>query len=201
MCPLSTVDPDPGQSFTYTMINTGSGQFGISGSNLVTTAMLNFLASSAVAISSRSTDNGAPPPTVGGAAQAALSYAQSFTIIIVKSPRPPAVSDTVMTVPENALFGTVVGAINMAPGADAIPLNFTINSTTSDKYIAPTTTRGCAILQPGYAFFRAQLCSGTVFVNTVSSRAVLLPAFLLLRHVLHCIHSAVRVWVLVCRAA
>ena len=164
---LSTSDPDPSQSFTYSMVNSGSGQFAISGTSLVTAKMLYYLAGAAITISIKSTDNGAPPPSVGGSAQAALSYTQTFTITVLISPQPPAVFDTVLSVPENTLFGAIIGAVTNT-NEDNIPLNFTINTALSDATsYTNSMTKGCYTLQPGYAFWRMQLCSGTIFVNAV----------------------------------
>jgi hypothetical protein len=117
------------------------------------------LATPALDLVIRTTDSGGGFP--------ALSFSQTFTITVVFVPSPPAVSDTVMSVDENSLSGTIVGAITMAPGADATPLNFTINT---------------ALSPAGYNMFRVQLCSGTFFVNSVLAFLFLFFLWLFVLH-------------------
>ena len=147
---LTTTDRDV-QTYTYTLLNNGGGSFAISGANLTTAVSLNYLATPSISIIVMTTDSGTPPPGVVSRTYPPLSYSQSFIITVINVPQPPAVADTVMSVPETAPIGTIVGTVNVAESAYSVPLNFTINTTLSD---------------PGYNTFRVQECSGTFFVNT-----------------------------------
>jgi hypothetical protein len=140
---LSTADPDVGQTFTYTLtVNIGT-YLKIVGSQLQTNAVLDQAVTPAIDVQIQTQDNGA----------GLLTLRQMFTIIVDNIPRPPGVFDTVMSVAENSAVGAIAGAItNTNPGA---LLNFTANAALSDA--------------AALTMFRVQSCSGTIFVNQVST--------------------------------
>ncbi len=88
---LSTVDPDSGDTFTYTLVagagSTDNASFNIAGGNLRTSAIFDFEAKSSYSIRVRSTDSGG------------LFTEKAFTVTIIDLPEPPiAAADSYDTV-------------------------------------------------------------------------------------------------------
>ncbi len=93
---LSTTDPDTGNAFTYSLVNTGpcpgpdNGSFNISGSSLRTNTAFNFEVKSSYAICLRTTDQGA------------LTFDKAFTITVTDvNEAPTGISLTSTSVAEN----------------------------------------------------------------------------------------------------
>jgi hypothetical protein len=99
---FSTTDPDPGDTFTYTLVagagSTDNGSFTITGNQLQTTAVFDFETKSSYSIRVRSTDSGG------------LFFEKVFTVTVTdvnEAPTDIALSSS--SVAENQPSGTVVG--------------------------------------------------------------------------------------------
>ncbi len=101
---LSTTDPDPGNTFTYILVdNAGypdNTSFNIDGSNLRTSAIFNYETKASYTIKVRTTD------------QDALFYEEVFTISVTNvNEAPTDITLTPTTVAENLPINSVVGAL------------------------------------------------------------------------------------------
>lgn len=102
---LTTVDPNPSDTHTYTLVtgtgSTDNASFGISGSNLVTATTLNFETKSSYSVRVRSTDS------------SGLFTEQTFTITVVNvNEAPTSLSLTNSTISDNSAIGTPVGTLS-----------------------------------------------------------------------------------------
>ena len=102
---LSATDPDGDTSFTYTLVpgtgSTDNASFQISGSNLLTNAVLDYETKSSYSIRVRTTDG-------GGA-----SFEKQFTVTISNLNEAPAnITLSKSTVAENSAIGTTIGTLS-----------------------------------------------------------------------------------------
>ncbi|MDN5003916.1 VCBS domain-containing protein [Bradyrhizobium sp. GCM10027634] len=98
---LGAIDPDAGDSATFTLTDNSGGLFAISNGNLVTTAPLDFEQAASHQVTVRATDAGG------------LSYDKTFTIATINvNEAPTAVLLSNASVAENSAAGTVVGALS-----------------------------------------------------------------------------------------
>jgi len=102
---LSTTDPDPGDTFTYSLVSgagsTDNASFNISGSSLRTSAVFNYETKNSYSIRVRTTDQGS------------LYFEKVFTILVTnvnEAPTDIALSNN--TVAENLPINTVVGTLS-----------------------------------------------------------------------------------------
>lgn len=106
---LSTLDPDSGQSFTYSLVggtgSTDNGFFNISGNSLRFTASPNYETQASYAVRIRTTDNGANP--------ANLFTEQTFTITLNNlNETPTALNLSANTVNESSAVNTPIGTFS-----------------------------------------------------------------------------------------
>jgi ELWxxDGT repeat protein len=99
---FTTIDPDAGNTFTYTLVSgtgsTDNGSFSITGGVLKTAAQFNFESKSSYSIRVRSTDQGT------------LWVEKSFTITVTNvNETPTDITLSATSVPENQSIGTTVG--------------------------------------------------------------------------------------------
>ena len=98
---LSAIDPDAGDSATFTLTDNAGGLFAISNGNLVTTAVLDFEQAASHQVTIRATDSGG------------LSHDTTFTIATTNvNEAPTAISLSNATVPQGTANGTVVGTLS-----------------------------------------------------------------------------------------
>jgi hypothetical protein len=96
---LSAVDPDAGDTATFTLTNDAGGLFAISGGNLVTTGPLDFEQAASHQVAVRATDAGG------------LTHDTTFTIATTDvNEAPTAISGS--TVAATSVVGTVIGALS-----------------------------------------------------------------------------------------
>jgi VCBS repeat-containing protein len=102
---LSSTDPNPGDSFTYTLVSgTGADDnalFTLSGSTLQANSLFDYEAKSTYSIRVRTTDGGG------------LSFERAFTISITNVSEAPTVPAQTLSLAENSLDGAVVGTVNV----------------------------------------------------------------------------------------
>ncbi|MCL4559166.1 MAG: sortase [Chloroflexi bacterium] len=105
---LTTSDPDTGQSFTYSLVDTAgcpgtdNASFALGGDTLLTAGPFDFEVRSSYTICIRSTDNGVPN----------LSFDKPLTITITGTNDPPTdITLSADTVAENQPSGTLVGSL------------------------------------------------------------------------------------------
>ena len=122
---LSTIDPDSGNTFTYSLVtNAGDADnalFNISGNSLRATSALNFETKSSYTIRIRSTD------------QAGLITEKMFTITVTnvnEAPTDIALSST--SIPENAGANTVVGTLTTTDVDAGNTFTYTLVAGTGD---------------------------------------------------------------------
>ena len=101
---FSSEDPDPGDTFTYTLVSgTGSGDngsFEISGNQLKTTSSFDFETKSSYSIRVKTTDNGG------------LEFERALTVTVTNANDAPTdISLSKSTINENEAVGTEVGAL------------------------------------------------------------------------------------------
>ena len=103
---FTTTDPDAGDTFTYSLVNTGSclgtdnAAFNIFGSTLRTSAVFNFGTKSSFVVCVRSTD------------QSALSFDKVFTITVTEVNQTPTdISLSTSSIAENQAVNVVVGML------------------------------------------------------------------------------------------
>jgi VCBS repeat-containing protein len=98
---LSAVDPDAGDTATFTLTNDAGGLFAISGGNLVTTGPLDFEQAASHQVAVRATDAGG------------LTHDTTFTIATTDvNEAPTAISISGSTVAATSVVGTVIGALS-----------------------------------------------------------------------------------------
>ena len=98
---LAAVDPDAGDTATFSLTNDANGLFAISGANLVVAGPLDYETATSQRVTVRVTDSGG------------LSYDKSFTIGVTNVNEAP--TNIVLSgnsVAENSVNGTVIGAIS-----------------------------------------------------------------------------------------
>jgi hypothetical protein len=123
---LSSSDPDPGATFTYTLVpgtgSTDNASFTISGSSLRTAGIFNFEAKTSYAIRVRSTDNGG------------LTYEEALTVTVTNvNEAPTDLSLTPGSVAENQPLNVVVGTLaSTDPDAGATFTYTLVSGTGSD---------------------------------------------------------------------
>jgi methionine-rich copper-binding protein CopC len=103
---FTSTDPDPGDTFTYTLApgagDTDNGSFAIVGDELRTGATFDFETTSAYSVNVRTTDS------------ANGSFEKSFTVTVTDvNEAPTDISLATASVPENEPSGTVVGALGV----------------------------------------------------------------------------------------
>jgi len=97
---LSSVDPDAGNTHTYTIQAGGNGNlFNISGANLRTSQSFNYESATSYTVTIRSTDNGG------------LFYDKTFTINVNNVNETPYGLNFSGSIPENSATGTTVGTV------------------------------------------------------------------------------------------
>ena len=97
---LSALDPDAGDTATFTLTDNAGGLFAISGGNLVTTAPLDYEQAASHQVTVRATDAGG------------LTHDTVFTIATTNvNEAPTDITLSNATVPQGAANGTVVGAL------------------------------------------------------------------------------------------
>ena len=101
---LSSIDPDAGNTFTYTLVSgtgsTDNTSFAISGSTLQTAAIFNFEAKNSYSIRLRTTDQGG------------LWFEKAFTISVTNvNETPTDITLSASSVAENQSVGTAVGTL------------------------------------------------------------------------------------------
>ena len=102
---LSTTDPDPGDTFTYSLVSgagsTDNASFNISGSSLRTSAVFNYETKNSYSIRVRTTDQGS------------LYFEKVFTILVTNvNEAPTDIALSTNTVAENLSINTVVGTLS-----------------------------------------------------------------------------------------
>jgi Cadherin domain/RTX calcium-binding nonapeptide repeat (4 copies) len=98
---LSAVDPDAGDTATFTLTDNAGGLFAISGGNLVATGPLDFEQAASHQVTVRATDAGG------------LTHDTTFTIATTNvNEAPTAISISGSTVAATSAIGTVVGALS-----------------------------------------------------------------------------------------
>jgi VCBS repeat-containing protein len=98
---LSAVDPDAGDTATFTLTNNAGGLFAISGGNLVTTGPLDFEQAASHQVTVRATDSGG------------LTHDTTFTIATTNvNEAPTAISISGSAVAATSAVGTVVGSLS-----------------------------------------------------------------------------------------
>jgi len=102
---LSTVDPNPADTHTYTLVSgtgsTDNASFSISGNSLVTASSLNFETQSSYSVRIRSTDS------------AGLFTEQTFTITVTNvNEAPTSIALSSSTIAESSPIGTAVGTFS-----------------------------------------------------------------------------------------
>ena len=132
---FSTVDPDTGDTHTYTLVtgtgSTDNASFQVVGNSLQTAAILDFETQAAYSIRVRSTD------------AAGLFTEQTFTITVTnlnEAPTSIALSDS--TVPDASPVGTVVGTLSSVDPDAGDTHTYTLVSGTGDADNASFTTVG-----------------------------------------------------------
>jgi hypothetical protein len=167
---LSTVDPDTGQSYTYTLVagagSTDNGFFNISGNQLRFTASPNFEAQASYAVRLRTTDNGANP--------ANLFTEQQFTITLNNLNEAPTVLNlTGSTIDENSAADSTIGTLSTVdpdnPGAGQTH-TYTLVAGTGDTDNGAFNIAGNALRLTGVSNFEAQ-ASYSVRVLTTDNGA------------------------------
>jgi VCBS repeat-containing protein len=100
---LSAIDPDVGDTASFTLTNDAGGLFAISSGNLVTTAPLDYEQAASHQVTVRATDSGG------------LTYDATLTIATIDvNEAPTDISLSNAAVPQGAAVGTVVGALSAA---------------------------------------------------------------------------------------
>jgi hypothetical protein len=98
---LSALDPDAGDTATFTLTNNAGGLFAISNGNLVTTAPLDYEQAASHQVTVRATDSGG------------LTYDATLSIATTNvNEAPTAISISGSTVAATSVVGTVVGALS-----------------------------------------------------------------------------------------
>ncbi len=126
---LSSTDPDAGNTFTYSLVDTGTypdnASFNISGSSLRTSVVFNFETKSSYSIRVRTTDQGA------------LTFDKTFTINITNVNEAPAITESS---PQ-----TVNMSVNGVPNAFSLTLHATdVDSATLNWSISSAALHGTA---------------------------------------------------------
>jgi len=105
---LSTIDPDSGDSATYTLIDDAGGRFALDGSNIVVSGALDYESAASHQVTVRVTDAGG------------LTHDETLTIDVTNvNEAPTSISLTTSTVAENSPAGSLVGSL-MASDPDGI---------------------------------------------------------------------------------
>jgi VCBS repeat-containing protein len=100
---LSAVDPDAGDSATFTLTDSAGGLFAVSGGNLVATAPLDYEQAASHQVTARATDSGG------------LTHDTTFTIATTNvNEAPTDISLSNAAVPQGTAAGTVVGVLSAA---------------------------------------------------------------------------------------
>ncbi|MEH2565235.1 VCBS domain-containing protein [Bradyrhizobium sp. AZCC 2289] len=98
---LSALDPDAGDTATFTLTNNAGGLFAISGGNLVATGPLDYEQAASHQVTVRATDSGG------------FTYDTTFTIATTDvNEAPTAISISGSTVAATSIVGTVIGALS-----------------------------------------------------------------------------------------
>jgi hypothetical protein len=131
---LSSTDPDPSNTFTYTLVSgtgsTDNASFNISGSNLRITNSPDFETKNSYSIRVRSTDQGS------------LTFDKVFTITINNVNEAPVISSQTFSVDENSAVGTAVGTV-VASDVDASQtLTYAITAGNTGGVFAINSTTG-----------------------------------------------------------
>ena len=103
---LAAIDPDSGDTFSYTLVDTAGGRFAIDSSTgeltLADSSLIDFETDSSHTITVRVTDSGA------------LTYDEIFTVNVINLNEVPVINDLTVTLAEDAANSTVVANINDA---------------------------------------------------------------------------------------
>lgn len=147
---FNTIDPDVGNTFTYSLVagtgNTDNGSFQIDGSSLKTNASFDFETKSSYSIRIRSTDQGG------------LSFEKAFLISVSDVNEAPAISLNVLTISEGATV--VLGSSNINssdPDNNAFQLTYTASGISGGRFES--------VASPGVAitsFTQAQITTGAI---------------------------------------
>ncbi len=147
---FSSVDPDSGDSFTYSLVagagSTDNASFTISGASLLSAASFNYEVKSSYAIRVRSTDSGG------------LTFEQTFTISVSNvNEAPTDLSLSVSSILEGQATGTTIGAFS-STDPDA-----------SDTFTYTLVSGGGSTDNGSFSISGSNLLSGAVFVYTTKS--------------------------------
>jgi uncharacterized delta-60 repeat protein len=135
---LSTIDPDAGDTFTYTLVSgTGSidnAAFNISGNSLRATSNFNFETKSSYTIRIRSTDQGG------------LFTEKTFSITVIDiNESPTNISLSSNTIAENSEASTPVGTLSTADPDAVDTFTYTLVTGTGDKDNAAFNISGSSL--------------------------------------------------------
>jgi uncharacterized delta-60 repeat protein len=155
---LSTIDPDSGDTFTYTLVagtgDTDNGAFNISDSNLRATSSFDFETKSSYTIRIRSTD------------QLGQFTEKTFTITVIDiNESPTNISLSSSTIAENAAANTPVGTISTADPDAGNSFTYTLVAGSGDADNAAFNIAG-SILRATNTFNFETKSSYTVRVRT-----------------------------------
>jgi parallel beta-helix repeat protein/VCBS repeat-containing protein len=176
---LTTTDPDPGNTFTYSLVtgtgDTNNSSFNISGSNLQTSEIFNYEAKSSYSIRVRTTTD-----------QGGATFEKAFTITVTNVNDPPVIN-------EGDSIGVVMGEDNTPPFSltlsatdEDIPANtltWSINTQAAHGHasiVAPATGSSKAITYTadanynGSVFFIVQVSDGLV-IDTITVNVTINP--------------------------
>lgn len=103
---LDTIDPDPGDTHTYELVNSADGRFAVVGDQLIVAdgAHIDYELKSNHIIRIRTTDSGTP----------GLTYEENFTIQVIDRPNgdPTDITLAPSVVDENKPNGTIIGTLS-----------------------------------------------------------------------------------------
>ena len=135
---FSTVDPDAGDSFTYSLASgtgdTNNASFTIDGSSLKANAAFNFEVKSSYSVRIRSTDQGG------------LTFEKAFTITVTNANETPTdIALSVATIAENNAIGAVIGTFSTTDPDAGNTFTYSLVSGTGDTNNASFTILGSSL--------------------------------------------------------
>jgi Ca2+-binding RTX toxin-like protein len=155
---LSTVDTDIGQTYTYSLIDSAGGRFGINGNQLVVTGPLNYEAGSTINVTVRVTDSGYQ------------TFDKVFTISLLNV-APTSVTDTnaaANTIAENAANGTVVAGLAITSNDPNGGVTYSLLDNAGGRFAINATT-GVVTVANGLFLDYETLTSHTITVKAEDS--------------------------------
>jgi hypothetical protein len=139
---LSTVDPDAGNTFTYTLVSgdgsTDNASFTLDGAALKTAAVFNYETKSSYSIRVRSTDQGG------------LWTENAFTVSVTDVNEAPVVNAQSLAVPVSATVGTIVGTVAATDPDAGEVLSYVITAgNTGGAFAIDSATGELTVADPG----------------------------------------------------